>query len=115
MPLENTYTQFKVHNKVHCAPIVIYADTESELNKSNATEGLGNNTVVCNYNAISFRLHIKSDNDLYGTPLHHSYVGLNTPIEFMKTLYTINTHATIILDTMCNNFKTIDLTDEEEI
>ena len=45
----------------------------------------------------------------------HLYVGLNTPVEFMKTLYTINTNATIILDTMRDNFKTIDLTDEEEI
>ena len=35
MPKENTYTKFKDQHKVYPAPIVIYADTKSSLNKLN--------------------------------------------------------------------------------
>ena len=60
------------------------------------TTGLGYSTVVCNHDASSFRLNIKSDRNLDETPLDHPYYGVKTRVECIKTLYKIKLNATII-------------------
>ena len=52
MPEKGTFTKFDAHSKVHPATVVIYADTESKLNKTGISNENGNTKVICNHNAI---------------------------------------------------------------
>ena len=76
---------------MHPAPVVIYADTESEWNKTGIYNENGNTKVICNHNAMSFRMHIQSSIDLGDLPLDYHYVGTDSPVVFMKQLYEIET------------------------
>ena len=56
------YAEFHDHKKnTHSVPVVLYADMESILGKSNISNSpTGNTDIMCNQRAVSFRIDVCS-------------------------------------------------------
>ena len=98
MPVASEASEsFRDHKKAHPIPVVLYADTESILDKTNINSiTTGSTEVICNHRAVSFRINVCSSVGLPGIELDYDYVSLDTPKKFMETIHTLDKKKSLI-------------------
>lgn len=110
MPEPNTFTYFTDFAKQKKLPIVLYADFESSLQKSNDKK-----YIVASHIANSYRIKIVSPLNLGDIPLDYEYIGENCDIHFVTLLSELNNKLTNKLKCFNNLNKLPILSHSEEL